>query len=229
MGFVGFIGSSDFLAVFIAGNAFTWDDWFRIETENSHLQEVIDMLFTTTFFIYFGLTIPWNSFVSGQLSIPSLLLLAFIVMTLRRVPVITLFFKLIPAIVTFREAIFAGWFGPIGVASLNYALYAKAYLVTRYNYSGWIVEKLYPITVWLVLCSVLLHGITVPIMKIGNAARRPVLTLTRTISTKTGKKSLRKLSFFEWLSCKGTPKDNDAIDENFDVVDIEDHQSPIVQ
>ncbi|KAG1207568.1 hypothetical protein G6F69_007944 [Rhizopus microsporus] len=39
MGVVGLIGSDDLLACFIAGNSFTWDDWFRVETENAHLME----------------------------------------------------------------------------------------------------------------------------------------------------------------------------------------------
>lgn len=40
MGTVAIIGSDDLLACFIAGNSFTWDDWFRKETEEAHLQEV---------------------------------------------------------------------------------------------------------------------------------------------------------------------------------------------
>lgn len=40
MGTVGLIKSDDLLACFVAGNSFTWDDWFRIETEKSHLMEV---------------------------------------------------------------------------------------------------------------------------------------------------------------------------------------------
>lgn len=44
MGTVGLIGSDDILACFIAGNSFTWDDWFRIETEKAHLMEVRIMI-----------------------------------------------------------------------------------------------------------------------------------------------------------------------------------------
>lgn len=56
MGSVGLLGSDDLLACFIAGNSFTWDDWFRTETENAHLTEVIDMLLNLTIFVYIGLT-----------------------------------------------------------------------------------------------------------------------------------------------------------------------------
>lgn len=48
MGTVGLIGSDDLLACFIAGNSFTWDDWFRIETEKAHLMEV--SIFSSTLY-----------------------------------------------------------------------------------------------------------------------------------------------------------------------------------
>jgi len=54
-GFVTIIGSNDFLACFVAGTSFTWDDWFRKETEEAHLQEVIDMLLNLAIFIYLGI------------------------------------------------------------------------------------------------------------------------------------------------------------------------------
>jgi len=57
-GFVTIIGSNDFLASFVAGTSFTWDDWFRKETEEAHLQEVIDMLLNLAIFIYVGAVIP---------------------------------------------------------------------------------------------------------------------------------------------------------------------------
>jgi NhaP-type Na+/H+ or K+/H+ antiporter len=56
MGSVGLLGSDDLLACFIAGNSFTWDDWFREETEDAHLSEVIDMLLNLSIFVYVGLT-----------------------------------------------------------------------------------------------------------------------------------------------------------------------------
>lgn len=44
MGWVGIIGSDDILACFVVGNALTWDDWFRIRSEEDSFQEVIDQL-----------------------------------------------------------------------------------------------------------------------------------------------------------------------------------------
>lgn len=50
----GFSGSDDLLACFVAGNAFSWDDWFRQETEEAHFQEVIDMMLNLAVFVYIG-------------------------------------------------------------------------------------------------------------------------------------------------------------------------------
>ncbi|CAG8783335.1 5276_t:CDS:2, partial [Acaulospora morrowiae] len=61
-GFVSIISGSDLLACFIAGTSFTWDDWFRRETEEAHLQEVIDMLLNLAVFAFIGSLIPWQSF-----------------------------------------------------------------------------------------------------------------------------------------------------------------------
>jgi NhaP-type Na+/H+ or K+/H+ antiporter len=50
----GFSGSDDLLACFVAGNAFSWDEWFRKETEEAHFQEVIDMMLNLAIFVYIG-------------------------------------------------------------------------------------------------------------------------------------------------------------------------------
>lgn len=50
----GFSGSDDLLACFVAGNAFSWDEWFRRETEEAHFQEVIDTMLNLSIFVYIG-------------------------------------------------------------------------------------------------------------------------------------------------------------------------------
>jgi NhaP-type Na+/H+ or K+/H+ antiporter len=54
MSMTGFSGSDDLLACFVAGNAFSWDDWFRQETEEAHFQDVIDMMLNLAVFVYIG-------------------------------------------------------------------------------------------------------------------------------------------------------------------------------
>lgn len=62
MSMTGFSGSDDVLACFAAGNAFSWDDWFRKETEEAHFQDVIDMMLNLSIFVYIGAVIVrWHS------------------------------------------------------------------------------------------------------------------------------------------------------------------------
>src|SRR5262249_37073752 len=84
MGGVALIGSDDLLAVFVAGNVFTWDDWFRIETENAPLQEVIDMMLSLSFFVYFGAIIPWRAIVEA--GVGRIVGCCAMVLVLRRLP-----------------------------------------------------------------------------------------------------------------------------------------------
>ena len=66
VGTCGMIGSDDVLACFIAGNAFTWDDWFRLETLDDSLQPTIDMLLNLSIFIWFGAICPWSTFLHNS-------------------------------------------------------------------------------------------------------------------------------------------------------------------
>ncbi len=66
VGTCGMIGSDDILACFIAGNAFTWDDWFRLETLDDSLQPTVDMLLNVSIFMWLGAVCPWSSFVDNS-------------------------------------------------------------------------------------------------------------------------------------------------------------------
>ncbi|RCH92529.1 hypothetical protein CU098_009453, partial [Rhizopus stolonifer] len=164
MGSVGLLGSDDLLACFIAGNAFTWDSWFTEQTEDSHLIEVIDMLLNLSIFVYIGMTMPWSLFdyhQEIQLSLWSFIGLATTVLLFRRLPVILATFKYIPAIHDWRQAMFVGWFGPMGVGALFYYTIAIQYINSQdiTSYAGKVIE---PVTYFMILSSVVVHGITIP-------------------------------------------------------------------
>ncbi|GAA5811230.1 hypothetical protein MFLAVUS_004662 [Mucor flavus] len=178
MGTVGLIKSDDLLACFVAGNSFTWDDWFRIETEKSHLMEVVDILLNLSIFVYIGATMPWSLFsdISIQIDLWRLIVLALLVLLFRRLPVVLSLYKFIPAIRTWREAMFTGWFGPIGVGAIFYYSVALESLPID-GPNAHAREVLQPIIYFMVLASVIAHGITIPLFYIGTFATR---TLTRT-------------------------------------------------
>ena len=133
MGVVGVLGSDDLLSCFVVGNSFTWDDWFRLETEDDSFQAVIDGLLNVGIFVYIGTILPWSDFqnMTIGLSVGKLVGLAVLILILRRLPWILLFWKVLTEIEELKvrtltstvrkdvdfflqEALLVGHFGPIG-------------------------------------------------------------------------------------------------------------------
>ncbi|ORX67221.1 hypothetical protein DL89DRAFT_269642 [Linderina pennispora] len=171
LGIVSLVGSDDILACFVAGNTLTWDDWFRTETKEAHFQDVLDTLFNYTFFIYLGAIVPMGHFITpGRLVAVSILVILF-----RRLPAVLAVTRLTPALVTFREAAFAGWFGPIGVGAIFYAMVAYEELEDPVFEGSRFKESLLPIVFSLVIASVVVHGITIPLYHV--AAAVPTATV----------------------------------------------------
>jgi NhaP-type Na+/H+ or K+/H+ antiporter len=121
LGTCGMVGTDDVLACFIAGNTFTWDDWFRLETKDDSLQPTIDMLLNVTIFLWYGAYIPWKDFHDNSV-IPlwHLVILGICVLVLRRLPWVFGMHKWIHQIEEVKQAVFVGFFGPIGVSAVFY-------------------------------------------------------------------------------------------------------------
>ncbi|CAJ0759785.1 5169_t:CDS:10 [Entrophospora sp. SA101] len=126
LGIVGIISSDDLLASFITG------DWFRKEMHGSNVQEVIDMLFNMTIFVFIGTAMPWSSYNDDYLGLSywRLILMAIFILFFRRLPIVMALFKFMPAVKTTQEALFTGWFGPMG--AVFYAQVARE-TFTHYN------------------------------------------------------------------------------------------------
>ncbi|KAJ1662021.1 hypothetical protein IW140_003076 [Coemansia sp. RSA 1813] len=190
------IGTDDIFCCFIAGNSFTWDDWFRIESEDTGLQETLNGLLSMSFFIYFGTIIPWSSYTSENVLDPWRIAVAIIlVMFLRRLPMTMLSYKLIPAIRTWQEALFAGWFGPIGVSAIFYSIETiKQLEENEHSNGGRISEIVYPIICALVFGSVLVHGITIPLILIGRRVKTTLNVSASTIWKQPSRMSISSLA-----------------------------------
>ncbi|EME47704.1 hypothetical protein DOTSEDRAFT_69601 [Dothistroma septosporum NZE10] len=183
VGTVGMIGSDDVLACFIAGNAFTWDDWFRLETKDDSLQPTIDMLLNVAIFMWFGAVCPWHKFVDNNVvPIYRLIPLGILVLLLRRLPMVLGFHKQIHQIEHWQHASFVGFFGPVGVSAVFYLYIAREFLreieVNGHARADAAQEfEVLEVVVWfLVVCSIVVHGLSIPLGKLG-------LYLPRTIST----------------------------------------------
>ena len=150
-------GISSFIATFMAGLVFSWDGWFAKESEEAHVQEVIDMLVNIVFFIFFGVSIPWASFNTAVLPVWKLIVTSLLVLVVRRLPIVIALSRPMKMILTWQEIFFVGWFGPVGVGALWYMALANKLFPEK--------ESLFfPIIFFIVFVSVIIHGIMVPIV-----------------------------------------------------------------
>jgi len=178
LGFLGLIGSDDLLCCFIAGNSFSWDDRQRLAAEEAGFQDIIDLLLNAAIFMYVGAIIPWyayNDVVTGI--VPwRIVVLAICVILFRRLPWVVAIYKAIPAISSLKEAIFVGWFGPIGISAIFYVQIALEYLPKDSREQVKLTVE--PIVYFMVFTSILVHGVTVPMSK----ALMHSVTLTKTFT-----------------------------------------------
>ena len=104
---------------------------------------------------------------------------------------------IIPDIKTWREALFAGHFGPIGVGAIFIAILARAELQTdtttplasypdpsAKNYM--VVALIWPITVFLVVVSILVHGSSIAVFTLGKHINTLTLTMSYTTAHEDG-------------------------------------------
>ena len=174
IGTCGMIGSDDVLACFVAGNVFTWDDWFRLETLDDSLQPTIDMLLNLSVFMWYGAVAPWASFrVNDVIPIYRLIPLGIMILLFRRLPYIFLIHKKIKQIEHFQQALFVGFFGPIGVSAIFY-LYVSIDFLEQVTYEGETredarqLQDVMRVVIWfLAICSIVVHGLSVPVGKVG--------------------------------------------------------------
>lgn len=189
-GTCGMIGTDDVLACFIAGNAFTWDDWFRLETMDDSLQPTIDMLLNIGIFMWYGAVAPWGKFLHNDvIPLYRLVPLAILILIFRRLPWVYAIHKKIPQIEHARQAIFVGFFGPIGVSAVFYLYITQEFLETLRDGDGNLrpdVNKLPEavlVVVWfLCICSVVVHGLSIPLGKLGYYLPR---TISRSLTEDT--------------------------------------------
>ncbi|KAI8991806.1 Sodium/hydrogen exchanger family-domain-containing protein [Mycotypha africana] len=215
MSMTGFSGSDDLLACFVAGNAFSWDDWFRQETEEAHFQEVIDMMLNLAVFVYIGAIIPWAEFGNSALGLTPwrLVVIALLILLFRRLPILILLKPVMPAMKTYREAIFSGWFGPMGVGAVFLSEIAKEEMAEIYHESTEkpiTLELIGPVVLFIVLASTLVHGTTIPLFKLGRRIRTRTLSIASTRSGADGSQVLRlpKIQFGQQISTRKSTEED---------------------
>lgn len=120
VGTCGCFGSDETLACFIAGSVLNWDGLYQAEMQARHdsFNSTIETLLNTAAFMYLGAVMPWDQFHRPHdtgISIWRLLGLGFLILIFRRIPAIIAGYKFMPRVCSdWKEALFLGYFGPIG-------------------------------------------------------------------------------------------------------------------
>ncbi|KAG6891232.1 hypothetical protein C0995_008484 [Termitomyces sp. Mi166 len=171
-GVVSTIGSDDLLAAFAAGSAISWDGEFNDHTEGEAFASIVDLVLNCACFIYIGAWLPFKSFDSPELGItPWRLIVLFLsILALRRIPAMMVLYRWIPEIRTWREALFSGHFALYMLPTAHYP---------PKNEQELLAACLEPIVAFIVLCSIIIHGLSIPFFSLGRAT----LTLTTTLPT----------------------------------------------
>lgn len=193
------LGMDDLLVGFAAGVGFSNDGWFTEKTEESHVSNVIDLLLNLTYFVYFGTVIPWSQYNSPEHGLVPwrLVVISIMVIFFRRIPAMLALKPFIPDVKTWREALFAGHFGPIGVGAIFVAILARAELETESTeplddlpppgskeYD--LIYLVWPLVTFMVISSILVHGSSIAVFTLGKRINTLTITLSYTQDNEKG-------------------------------------------
>ncbi|KAF8638220.1 hypothetical protein AX17_002369 [Amanita inopinata Kibby_2008] len=204
-GLVSTVGSDDLLAAFAAGNAISWDGDFNTHTEGELFASVIDLVLNCACFIYIGAWLPFESFHAPELGITPwrLAVLCICILILRRIPALLVLYRWVPEIRSWKEALFTGHFGPMGVGAIFVSTLALHKLPVPRNppltQEDWLALTLQPVVTFVVLGSIVVHGLSIPFFNIGKRMRSRTTTLTAMVRTLT-RGTMSPTSPPEWLN-----------------------------
>ncbi|KAF9892407.1 hypothetical protein FE257_001515 [Aspergillus nanangensis] len=202
------LGMDDLLIGFAAGVGFSNDGWFTEKTEESHVSNVIDLLLNLAYFVYLGAIVPWEDFNNPSIGLVPwrLVAIALLIIFFRRIPIMLALKPIIPDVKTWREALFAGHFGPIGVGAIFACILARAELETDSTQplteselpkagtaDYYVVQLIWPITAFMVISSILVHGSSIAVFTLGKRINTLTITLSYTTANEEGPSWMNRL------------------------------------
>ena len=146
--FLDLLKMNGIIGVFFAGLLYNRRIKQEEDLEEESVQEAIERIFTIPVFFLVGLLLPWKEWM--HMGWP-LAFFAVAVLLFRRVPALILLKPFLNKISRWPRVLLIGWFGPIGVAALFYAVLS----IKKAGY-----EDALPITIAVITASVLVHGAT---------------------------------------------------------------------
>jgi sodium/hydrogen antiporter len=147
-GAAGLLRANTPLSVFVAGLAFDSVVGGRERAEEANVQEMVNQFFTLPVFALIGLAAPvgaWLALGGHGLA------LAIAIVALRRLPAMLMLRRALGPLRQRNDALFAGWFGPIGVSAVLYAMEA----LHRTGH-----EMIWTIGSLVICVSIAAHGVT---------------------------------------------------------------------
>jgi NhaP-type Na+/H+ or K+/H+ antiporter len=142
------LGTDGILACFAAGAMFNRQLHGESEKKQERFNEAVSRLLELPFFVVLGILLPLDEWMALG---GAALAFAFAVILLRRPLPWMLLRGRLPSLHDWRDVAFAGWFGPVGIAAVFYALDWR-------QRTG--VHDLWPVVSLVVAVSVVLHGLS---------------------------------------------------------------------
>jgi len=113
---------------------------------------------------------PWAEFHQPEttgITIPRLFGLGIMVILFRRIPACLIMYRTMTDVVAnWKEALFFGHFGPIGVGAIFYVEHTRLHLMPERDAADAgeraLLDAIAPVVYWLVLFSIVVHGLSVP-------------------------------------------------------------------
>ena len=132
------------------------------------------MLLNISVFLWYGAVCPWAAFRTTEvIPLYRLVFLGILILLFRRLPMVFAFHSKIREIEEFQQAAFVGYFGPIGVSGIFY-LYISVEFLATVTVNGHVredaarLEEVMRVVVWfLAICSIVVHGLSIPLGKMG--------------------------------------------------------------
>jgi NhaP-type Na+/H+ or K+/H+ antiporter len=139
-------------------------------------------------FVFFG-SIPWKKFLPSHetpsLGLWQLTLFLILVLLFRRIPIVLAMKRFIPDVRTYREALFCGHFGPMGVGALFLAMEARGELEpgngvpqanpelgNQLGNKEKAIYLVWPVICFVVLGSTIVHGLSTVAISLGGSITR---------------------------------------------------------
>lgn len=141
------LNADGILSVFVAGLAYNYTVANNEVGPQNTVDEGVNRYLVLPLFLLLGVELPWSSWADMGWRAP---LLVVSVLLLRRPPVLMSLRR--PLGLTWRDALFTGWFGPIGVSALFYLSFSADEGVTD--------PRLWPAGSLLVAASTVVYGVT---------------------------------------------------------------------